>query len=196
MFRPGSFHKNVYSRESILLIDCTSSRLPNVRNQYSCPTHNPIKCRQRPSKSNLSHAIQWHRSTQIARRVGAVDGSPPYQRSRRKSLAEDGSEKLIPNDREKQREKRAHAIEAGKRIVKMLDLQYFVEMVDQECRYSSSCDSTMPIGKNGHFTKLLSLVRPSGWERCRATRVQQACLDKKCVSYLPREERLSYTVTR
>jgi len=50
---------------------------------------------------------------------------------------EDGSEKLISNDREKQRERRLHAIVAGKRTAKMLDLQYFLEVVDQERRYGS-----------------------------------------------------------
>ena len=141
---------------------------------------------------------RWNRVTEIARRAGADDRSPSESEFSSDDLSE-AEEGLtsIPSREEKEeaRKRRAEANAVRKKTAKMMDLQYFLEMVDQKHRYGSNLRKYHAYWKTQDTNQSFFYWLDQGDgkdvdlpERSRAR------LDKEQVRYLSREERLQYMV--
>lgn len=98
-------------------------------------------------------------------------------------------------EQEKRRERKAIAKEKRKRTAKMMDLQYFLEMVDQKHRYGSSLRKYHAYWKTQDTDQnfFYWLDYGDGKEVSLEER-PRARLEKEQVRYLSREERLQYMV--
>jgi hypothetical protein len=139
--------------------------------------------------------MNWLRATKIAERAGAYDSA---ETSTDASDDADISEKeakdqsLSQEERRKRRQRRA---EARTKPSKMMDLQYFLELVDQKHRYGSSLRKYHNYWKTQDTKQSFFYWLDEGdgkhvdLPECRRER-----LDREQVRYLSREERLKYLV--
>ncbi|KIW91655.1 uncharacterized protein Z519_07623 [Cladophialophora bantiana CBS 173.52] len=142
--------------------------------------------------------LKWSRATEVARRAGADDRSPSISDFSSDDDAEDAegsSSGPTQEEREEARRKRAEANAVRKKAGKMMDLQYFLEMVDQKHRYGSNLRKyhnywkTQDTDQNFFYWLDQGDGKNVDLPECSRTR-----LDKEQVRYLSREERLNYLV--
>lgn len=152
-----------------------------------------------PQNTPLSPARErWKTVTEIARRAGADDTSPSVSDfSSTEDELSDSAEGKSPSkqEREDAAKKRAEATALRKKTAKMMDLQYFLEMVDQKHRYGSNLRKYHNYWKSQDTDQnfFYWLDQGDGKEvelpECSRTR-----LNKEQVRYLSREERQQYLV--
>ena len=141
---------------------------------------------------------QWKRATNIAQRAGQGGGSP--------SVSEDSSDDgvagndpaaspLSPEDRQKRHEKRKAAVQARKKTAKMMDLEYFLEMVDHKHRYGSNLRKYHAYWQQQDTPQSFFywLDQGDGLKVDLEERSRKR-LDTEQVRYLSREERMQYLV--
>ena len=139
----------------------------------------------------------WNRVAQIARRAGADDKSDSASDASSEDISSSGnaSEHLTHEERQERRQRRLDAREARKKNAKMMDLQYFLEMVDQKHRYGSNLRKYHAHWKTEetkqNFFYWLDLGEGKNVELPECSRER---LNKEQVRYLSREERLNYLV--
>jgi hypothetical protein len=123
---------------------------------------------------------------EIARRAGADD---PYDVSQTDD--EDN-----PENQTEQRRKRSESRIEREKTAKMMDLQYFLEMVDQKHRYGSNLRAYHELWKKAdtHENFFYWLDNGEGRNLEHPT-VSRERLETERVRYLSREERLNYLVT-
>ncbi|KAL9113343.1 MAG: hypothetical protein Q9227_002384 [Pyrenula ochraceoflavens] len=144
--------------------------------------------------TNTSARENWRRVGQIARRAGA-SGSPPPSSSDT-SGADIGSGLSGESEKQRERRERAKARNQEKTTPKMMDLQYFLEMVDVKHRYGSNLRAyhnywkTQPTNQN--FFYWLDYGDGKDVEIPERSRHR---LDTEQVRYLSKEERMKYLVT-
>jgi hypothetical protein len=128
----------------------------------------------------------WKRVGEIARRAGADD---PHDKS-------ETDEEQDPAERTEQRRKKGDAKAERDKTAKMMDLQYFLEMVDQKHRYGSNLRAYHEQWKKTetHENFFYWLDKGEGRHFEHPT-VSRERLEKEQVRYLSREERLNYLVT-
>ncbi|KIV89557.1 hypothetical protein PV10_06947 [Exophiala mesophila] len=145
---------------------------------------------------------KWRMAAEIARQAGADDTSPSVSDfssddagdSKPGSGATDGSSKPAL-DREAIKRRRAEATEARKRTAKMMDLQYFLEMVDQKHRYGSNLRKYHSYWKTADTDEnFFYWLDYGGGKDIEVPECSRARLNKEQVRYLSREERLDYLV--
>ncbi|KAK5238070.1 hypothetical protein LTR47_001163 [Exophiala xenobiotica] len=142
-------------------------------------THHSDKAPSSPART------KWFRATRVARRAGADDHSP--------SVSDVSSDEL--NETEETKKKRAAANEVRKKNAKMMDLQYFLEMVDQKHRYGSNLRKYHSYWKTQDTDQNFFYWLDQGDGRnVDLPERSRARLDKEQVRYLSREERLNYLV--
>ncbi|KAK5213316.1 hypothetical protein LTR41_000895 [Exophiala xenobiotica] len=142
-------------------------------------THHADKAPSSPART------KWFRATGVARRAGADDHSP--------SVSDVSSDEL--NETEETKKKRAAANEVRKKNAKMMDLQYFLEMVDQKHRYGSNLRKYHSYWKTQDTDQNFFYWLDQGDGRnVDLPERSRARLDKEQVRYLSREERLNYLV--
>lgn len=140
--------------------------------------------------------------TEIARRAGADDTSPSVSDfSSSSSSSEDESSGSVPKKRPSRQEREAAAKKRGeataqrKKTAKMMDLQYFLEMVDHKHRYGSNLRKYHNYWKtqdtSQNFFYWLDQGEGKDVEVPECSRVR---LNREQVRYLSREERLQYLV--
>lgn len=136
--------------------------------------------------------------TEIARRAGADDSTTSesdVSLSEASSSSPERDNSRTKEEQEKRKERKAIAKEKRKRTAKMMDLQYFLEMVDQKHRYGSSLRKYHAYWKtqdtDQNFFYWLDHGDGVGVELEECSRAR---LDKEQVRYLSREERLQYLV--
>lgn len=141
---------------------------------------------------------QWQRVTGIARRAGTDDRSPSVSEISSVEFSEgEGSlhDESTRKEREEVKRKQAEATKFRKKKAKMMDLQYFLEMVDHKHRYDSNLRKyhnywkTQDTNQNFFYWLDQGDGRDVDLEECSRSR-----LDKEQVWYLSREERLNYLV--
>lgn len=141
---------------------------------------------QRERANSEAARQNWKRVGEIARRAGADD---PKDAS---DTDDDGSGEDRAEDRKKRVEQRAER----EKTAKMMDLQYFLEMVDQKHRYGSNLRAYHEQWKkaetNENFFYWLDYGEGKKFEHPTVSRER---LDKEQVRYLSREERMNYLVT-
>ncbi|KIW32696.1 uncharacterized protein PV07_04225 [Cladophialophora immunda] len=142
--------------------------------------------------------LKWSRATEVARRAGADDRSPSiseYSSDEDIENAEGSPTGMTQEEREAARRRRAEANAMRKKTAKMMDLQYFLEMVDQKHRYGSNLRKyhahwkTQDTDQNFFYWLDQGDGRNLDLPECSRAR-----LDKEQVRYLSREERLNYLV--
>ncbi|KIW19592.1 hypothetical protein PV08_00165 [Exophiala spinifera] len=128
---------------------------------------------------------KWFKATEIARRAAADDQSPSV--SDLSSDESDGAEEA--------KRKRQESNELRKKTAKMMDLQYFLEMVDQKHRYGSNLRKYHNYWKAQDTTQNFFYWLDQGDGRnVSLPECSRERLDKEQVRYLSREERLNYLV--
>lgn len=140
------------------------------------------------ARANSQAARQtWKRVGEIARRAGADD---PIDASQ----SEDDD--LTPGERAEKRNRSDYAKSEREKTAKMMDLQYFLEMVDQKHRYGSNLrayhDHWKRAETNENFFYWLDKGEGRNYEHPTVSRER---LEKEQVRYLSREERQHYLVS-
>ncbi|OCT51390.1 IQ calmodulin-binding domain-containing protein [Cladophialophora carrionii] len=141
---------------------------------------------------------KWTRATEIARRAGADDRSPSVSDLSSSDMSEEGQGlETVPTQQEKAatRKRRAEANAVRKKTAKMMDLQYFLEMVDQKHRYGSNLRKYHNYWKTQDTDQSYFYWLDHGDGRTvELPECSRARLDREQVRYLSREERLQYLV--
>jgi hypothetical protein len=140
---------------------------------------------QRARAASDAARANWKRVGEIARRAGGDDPDDP---------SEDEEEMSVEQRREYTRTKSQQKAEREK-TAKMMDLQYFLEMVDQKHRYGSNLrayhDHWKKTDTKENFFYWLDYGSGKNFEHPTVSRER---LEKEQVRYLSREERLKYLV--
>jgi hypothetical protein len=140
----------------------------------------------------------WQRIGTIARRAGGDDLSPSRSTTSLEDETSSGnnSNQSSVEGRGRNRQRRAEARNARQKKAKMMDLQYFLEMVDQKHRYGSNLRKYHNYWKSQPTTQNFFYWLDQGDGRdVELPECDRARLDREQVRYLSREERLSYLVT-
>jgi hypothetical protein len=138
--------------------------------------------------SSASHDLaraNWKRIGEIARRAGHDDPS---------ESEDEGS--MTPEQREQYKKKKREARIEREKIAKMMDLQYFLEMVDTKHRYGSNLRAYHEEWKKADTREnfFYWLDRGEG-HNIELPTVSRQRLESEQVRYLSREERQKYLVT-
>ncbi|KAJ8113107.1 hypothetical protein OPT61_g4689 [Boeremia exigua] len=154
----------------------------------SQPNRDELTSPEQRARANAEAARnKWKRVGEIARRAGA-DDAPDASYS-------DTDDSRSPGEREDQRRKRGEQKSKRDKAAKMMDLQYFLEMVDQKHRYGSNLrayhDEWKKSETHENFFYWLDKGEGRNFEHPTVSRER---LEKEQVRYLSREERLSYLV--
>lgn len=139
---------------------------------------------------------KWHTVSEIARKAGADDSPTPDVSTSEASDSDPQVDKgRTQAERAKRAERKAIATEKRKKAAKMMDLQYFLEMVDQKHRYGSNLRKYHAVWKTKETQQNFFYWLDQGegkdieLEECSRQR-----LDSEQVRYLSREQRLNYLV--
>jgi hypothetical protein len=151
--------------------------------EYTRPTS-----RQQDLAAGDDHARakrNWHRIGAIASRAGADD-------SEEESEAEDD---LSPEDIEERRKRKQEARAQREKTSKQMDLQYWLEMVDEKHRYGSHLRTYHQqwLKEDTHENFFYWLDHGTG-KHVELPLVPRSRLDSDKVRYLSREERQNYLV--
>jgi hypothetical protein len=143
---------------------------------------------QRAHASSEAARDKWKRVGEIARRAGADDPKDASD--------SENEDEAAPEQCTEQRRKKSDDKSAREKTAKMMDLQYFLEMVDQKHRYGSNLRAYHEQWKKAetheNFFYWLDYGEGKNFEHSTVSRER---LEKEQVRYLSREERLSYLVT-
>lgn len=159
------------------------SRSEQLALQEGLTTH------EQRARANSSAARQkWKRVGEIARRAGADD---PEDAS-----YSDSEDEQTPEERSEQKKRTGEAKAEREKTAKMMDLQYFLEMVDEKHRYGSNLRAYHEQWKKAetHENFFYWLDKGEG-RNFELPTVSRERLEKEQVRYLSREERLNYLVT-
>ncbi|KAG9204019.1 hypothetical protein G6514_001655 [Epicoccum nigrum] len=142
---------------------------------------------QRARVNSVAARNNWKRVGEIARRAGA-DDAPDVSYS-------DSDDSRSPEEREEHRKKKGELKSEREKTAKMMDLQYFLEMVDQKHRYGSNLRAYHEEWKKAetHENFFYWLDKGEGRNFEHPT-VSRERLEREQVRYLSREERLNYLV--
>jgi len=127
----------------------------------------------------------WKRVGEIARRAGGDDPSDPSE----------NEDEMSPEERGEYKRNKARLKGEREKTAKMMDLQYFLEMVDVKHRYGSNLrayhDSWKKKDTHENFFYWLDYGEGRKFEHPTVSRER---LEKEQVRYLSREERMKYLV--
>lgn len=154
----------------------------------SQPNRDELTTPEQQARANSEAARNnWKRVGQIARRAGADDAPDAFQ--------SDTDDSRSPEEREDERKKKGEQKSERDKTAKMMDLQYFLEMVDQKHRYGSNLRAYHEEWKKAetHENFFYWLDKGAGRSFEHPT-VSRERLEREQVRYLSREERLNYLV--
>ncbi|KAK5938921.1 hypothetical protein PMZ80_009113 [Knufia obscura] len=138
---------------------------------------------------------KWQRVTGIARHAGADDSTADVSLSEASDSDPSQGRQRSKEEQDQRQNRKALAKEKRTRTAKMMDLQYFLEMVDQKHRYGSSLRKYHQVWKSAdtdqNFFYWLDYGDGVNVELEECSRVR---LEREQVRYLSREERLNYLV--
>ncbi|KAJ4382939.1 hypothetical protein N0V86_002166 [Didymella sp. IMI 355093] len=154
----------------------------------SQPNRGELTTPEERARANSEAARKnWKRVGEIARRAGA-DDAPDASHS-------DTDDACSPEERTNQKMKKDVQKTERDKTAKMMDLQYFLEMVDQKHRYGSNLrayhEEWKKAATHENFFYWLDKGEGRNFEHPTVSRER---LEKEQVRYLSREERLNYLV--
>lgn len=137
------------------------------------------------NKRNSQQArTSWKRIGEIARRAGSDDLS-----------VTDGEEDLTEEQAEERRNQKLEARLQREKYAKLMDLQYWLEMVDQKHRYGSNLRAYHAEWKNANTNENFFYWLDRGEGRnVELPTISREKLEKEQVRYLSWEERYNYLV--
>lgn len=148
------------------------------RSSLTLPTHDQARRNSDAARQN------WKRIGYITRRAGEDDTSGESQ-----------AEDMTAEDMEKRRERKVQLKKEREKSAKMMDLQYFLEMVDCKHRHGANLRAYHEEWKKASTNENFFYWLDRGQGRhMELPTVSRAKLDKEEVRYLSREERLHYLV--
>ncbi|KZM18592.1 hypothetical protein ST47_g10263 [Ascochyta rabiei] len=155
----------------------------------STPNRDSLATPEQRARANSAAARNnWKRVGEIARRAGADDAPDARSES-------DTADERSPEERINQRRKKVEQKSERDKTAKMMDLPYFLEMVDQKHRYGSNLrayhEHWKKASTNENFFYWLDKGEGRTFEHPTVSRER---LEKEQVRYLSREERLNYMV--
>jgi hypothetical protein len=158
---------------------------PKSRSQQAA-LHDALTTPEQRERANSEAARQkWKRVGEIARRAGADDPETESETD------DDDSPEGRANFRKRRIEERAER----EKTAKMMDLQYFLEMVDVKHRYGSNLRAYHEQWKKAETNENFFYWLDYGdGKRFEHPTVSRERLEKEQVRYLSREERLNYLV--
>jgi hypothetical protein len=158
---------------------------PKSRSQQAALGEALTTPEQRERANSEAARQKWKRVGEIARRAGADDADYGSETD------DDDHSEGLADYRKKRIEERA----AREKTAKMMDLQYFLEMVDVKHRYGSNLrayhEQWKKADTNENFYYWLDYGDGKKFEHPTVSRER---LEKEQVRYLSREERLNYLV--
>ncbi|KAL1794685.1 hypothetical protein ACET3X_006501 [Alternaria dauci] len=159
---------------------------PRPRVEEAALRENLTTPEERSRANSTAAREKWKRVGEIARRAGADD---PYDVS-------PTDDEDAPENHTEQRRKQNESKAEREKTAKMMDLQYFLEMVDQKHRYGSNLrayhDQWKKADTHENFFYWLDSGEGKNYEHPTVSRER---LDTERVRYLSREERQNYLVT-
>ncbi|KAI4948678.1 hypothetical protein J4E86_008026 [Alternaria arbusti] len=159
---------------------------PKPRSEDAALRDNLTTPEARERANSIAAREKWKRVGEIARRAGADD---PHD-------ASETDDEDAPENHTEQRRKQNESKAEREKTAKMMDLQYFLEMVDQKHRYGSNLRAYHEQWKKAdtHENFFYWLDHGEGRHFEHPT-VSRERLDTERVRYLSREERQNYLVT-
>jgi hypothetical protein len=156
------------------------------RSQRSTNLGSPSSDGHRSRAASDAARQNWKRVGEIARRAG---GDDPIESSQ-------DSDEMGSDERRKYKRKKMEQKAEREKTAKMMDLQYFLEMVDQKHRYGSNLRAYHDHWKQSDTTENFFYWIDYGEGRAfEHPTVSRERLEKEQVRYLSREERMKYLVT-
>ncbi|KAF5849527.1 hypothetical protein GGP41_005009 [Bipolaris sorokiniana] len=144
---------------------------------------------QRARASSTAAREKWKKVGEIARRAGADDPHDSAEET-------DNDDEAASKEQTEQQRKRSASRAQREKTAKMMDLQYFLEMVDHKHRYGSNLRAYHEQWKkedtHENFFYWLDYGEGKNYEHPTVSRQR---MDSERVRYLSREERLNYLVT-
>jgi hypothetical protein len=139
--------------------------------------------------------MNWLRATKIAERAGAYDSSGTSADGSEDAEISEKEAKDQSLSQEERRRRHQRRAEARAKTSKMMDLQYFLELVDQKHRYGSSLRKYHNYWKMQDTTQSFFYWLDEGdGKHVELPECSRERLDREQVRYLSREERLKYLV--
>lgn len=127
----------------------------------------------------------WKRVGEIARRAGGDDPTD----------FDENEDSMTEAERAEYRHKKAEQKKEREKSAKIMDLQYFLEMVDQKHRYGSNLRAYHEEWKNSATNENFFYWLDKGEGRnVELPTVSRERLEKEQIRYLSREERMNYLV--
>lgn len=137
---------------------------------------------RKQNSKNARHS--WKRITEIARHAGSDDVSDT-----------EDEDDMTEEQREEHRRKKAEARREREKTAKLMDLQYFLEMVDEKHRYGSNLRAYHQEWKSADTNENFFYWLDQGeGKNVELPTVSRERLEKEQVRYLSREERYKYLV--
>ena len=154
---------------------------PKSRSQQEALLDSLAAPEERERANSIAARQKWKKVVEIARRAGADDPDETNHTHDEES-----------SDRQKQLQERNER----EKTAKMMDLQYFLEMVDPKHRYGSNLRAYHDHWKNADTHENFFFWLDSGeGRRYEHPTVSRERLEAEQVRYLSREERMKYLVT-
>jgi hypothetical protein len=156
-----------------------------ARSERSGPISPSDTPEQRARANSASARQNWKRIGEIARRAGGDDPDD----------VDEDEDKLSPEEKLELKQKRSLQKAEREKTAKIMDLQYFLEMVDQKHRYGSNLrvyhEHWMKSDTKENFFYWLDQGEGRNVEMPTVSRER---LEREQVRYLSREERMKYLV--
>jgi hypothetical protein len=157
---------------------------PVSRKERSSPAF-PTDAEARARRESDAARRTWKRVGEIARRAG---GDDPLD-------DEEDVDEITEEQRAEYHRKRAEQKRQREKTAKIMDLQYFLEMVDQKHRYGSNLRAYHEHWlKEGSTENFFYWLDQGAGRNVELPTVSRERLEKEQVRYLSREERMQYLV--
>ncbi|KAF4538442.1 IQ motif EF-hand binding site [Lasiodiplodia theobromae] len=160
---------------------------PISRNERLSSDRDKLSPAARSRAASDAAKENWRRIGEVARRAGGDDSDH--------GDSDTDEEQLSPEERERRRARKAEAKRERERTAKVMDLQYWLEMVDQKHRYGSNLRAYHTewkrSGTHENFFYWLDYGQGKHFEVPTCSRER---LEREQVRYLNREERQNYLV--
>lgn len=139
--------------------------------------------------------MNWLRATKIAERAGAYDSSGSGGGASEDAEVSEKEAKDNSLSQEERQARHRRRAEARAKNSKMMDLQYFLELVDQKHRYGSSLRKYHNYWKTQDTKQNFFYWLDEGdGKNVELPECSRERLDREQVRYLSREERLKYLI--
>ncbi|OJD32906.1 iq calmodulin-binding motif protein [Diplodia corticola] len=160
---------------------------PMPRNDRTSGDRDKLSPAARSRAASDAAKENWRRIGEVARRAGGDDAVPDE--------SDTDETQLSPEEHERRRARKAEAKREREKTAKVMDLQYWLEMVDQKHRYGSNLRAYhSEWKKSGTHENFFYWLDYGEGRRFEVPTCSRERLEREQVRYLNREERQNYLV--